>query len=157
MHILRPPSFFFAKRIGAPYAPLLTSIRPEYKNVLIYIFSSANSLLSSGYSLRFGGGAPSSTRGISWKNSSGQWDRSTGYCGPVKTLLYFYFNRASSADASSACSPAASASSPPPKVERWVKFNILSAFLCPANSKTPICTYYCFLPIFTNYPKFTNS
>jgi hypothetical protein len=68
MHIRRPPSFFLAKRIGAPYAPLAISILPESKNVLIYVFNSSSSTPSKGYNFLLGGAAFSSLSGIEcWK------------------------------------------------------------------------------------------
>ena len=64
MHIRRPPSFFLAKRIGAPYAPFATSILPEFKNVFICVFNSSNSTPSKGYSFLLGGAAVGSFKGM---------------------------------------------------------------------------------------------
>ena len=91
MHMRSPPSFFFAKRIGAPYAPMATSIRPESKNVLIYVFNSSNSTASKGYNFLLGGGAFSSLSGIACSKIYGQLDLSTGYSGSLKTVLYLFF------------------------------------------------------------------
>jgi hypothetical protein len=91
MHMRSPPSFFFAKRIGAPYAPLATSIRPESKNVLICIFNSVNSSPSKGYNFLLGGGAFSSFNGMECLKVWSQSDLSTGYYGLENTVLYLDF------------------------------------------------------------------
>ena len=59
-----PPSFFLAKRMGALYGPLATSICPESKKSCNYFLSSVNSTSSSGYSFLLGGGYFLSIRGI---------------------------------------------------------------------------------------------
>lgn len=123
MHIRNPPSFFLAKRMGAPYAPLDTYMRPESKNVRNYFLSSSSSTPSNGYNFRLGGGADSSLRGIECSKIYGHSDRSTGYSGSSNTVLYFYFNTSNYYLANYSKLPCtASASSPPPKVARCVKF-----------------------------------
>jgi hypothetical protein len=123
MHIRRPPSFFLAKRIGAPYAPLAISIRPESKNVLIYVFSSSSSMPSRGYNFLLGGGAFSSFKGMECSKIWGHSDRSTGYDGSLNTYLYLFFKFSNCNFAVASRDPeSASASSPPPKVARCVKF-----------------------------------
>jgi hypothetical protein len=141
MHIRRPPSFFFAKRIGAPYAPLAISIRPESKNVRIYVFSSSSSTPSKGYNFLLGGGAFSSLSGMECWKIWGHSDLSTGYFGSLNTYLYFIFNFYNYYYAVSSSTPeSASASSPPPKVARCVKFRHSSEFP-QSYYNSPTCVY----------------
>lgn len=141
----RPPSFFLAKRIGAPYAPLEGSIRLDLRNSPIYFLSSSSSTLSSGYSFLFGGAAFSSLSGMLWKNSEGQSERSTGYTGSLKTQAYFYFKTLNYSDASCYRSPCELIASPsPPWAVRWVKFKLytsLQSFPSSCNYITPKCKY----------------
>ena len=151
MHIRRPPSFFLAKRMGAPYAPLATSIRPDSRNFYNYSLSSASSLLSNGYSLRLGGGAFSSTNGILCSNCYGQFDLSTGYTGSANTSGYFALSYAIYSMASLPILPYdSSASSPPPNVALWVKFsyspNSLGVLL-QSNYIMPMKSNYRLLPL----------
>ena len=105
MHIRRPPSFFFAKRMGAPYGPLAGSILPESKNSESYFLSSVSSTESRGYNLRLGGAAPSSFKGMECSNLFGHSDLSTGYTGSEKTSANFVFNFYNCCDARSANLP----------------------------------------------------
>ncbi len=140
MHIRRLPSFFFAKRMGAPQAPFAISSLPESRNVLIQVFNSSNSKLSSGYSFLFGGGAFSSFSGMQCWNTYGQSDLSTGQVGLLNTCAYFYFNISNYYYATDCNEPTSlSASSHPPRAARRVKFkysvgSLLSNYNKPTNA-----------------------
>ncbi len=89
MHILKRPSFLRAKSMGAPYGLEDGTILLLLKKVSIYVFNSASSVSSSGYSFHLGGGRVSSTSRILCYISL---LRFTGYVGSLNTYVKLVFN-----------------------------------------------------------------
>ena len=64
IHILKPPSFFLANKIGALYGDEKGAMRPLARYFSIYSLSSASSAASSGYSFLRGGSLSGSLSGM---------------------------------------------------------------------------------------------